>query len=205
MLDLTQDRAALDGYRRGDRATLGRVFEAHAERVARWATAGFVFTSGAERHRFDGFRSAVDVHDVVHEVFRAVFEERARQAYSGLAPFEGYLFVVTKNVVVRRLSKIRRELPVDVATLESLESEQEGPEERAVREQEVTMVREFLATLTEEERRFAELRFSEQRPQAEVGGALGWTRKKVRREEETLRERLVRFMLRRRGRGERAS
>lgn len=205
MLDLTQDRAALDGYRRGDRATLGRVFEAHAERVARWATAGFVFTSGNDRHRFDGYKSAVDVHDVVNEVFRAVFEERARTAYSGLTPFEGYLFVITKNVVVRRLSKTRRELPVDIASMESLASEHDGPEEHAVREEEVMMVREFLSTLTEEERRFTELRFSEQRPQAEVGGALGWTRKKVRREEETIRERLVRFMLRRRGTKELAS
>ena len=67
------------------------------------------------RQRFDGFRSAVDVHDVVHEVFRRAFEPRAREAYSGLTPFPGYLFVITRNVVLRRLDKGRREEGLDDA------------------------------------------------------------------------------------------
>lgn len=199
MVDLTQDRAALDGYRRGDRVALERVFEGHAAQVARWATGGFGFTSGGERHRFDGFKSAVDVHDVVHEVFRAAFESRARLAYSGLSPFEAYLFGITKSVVLRRIQRARREQPVDVGSMVSLASEHESPEDRVVREEEVMMVREFLSTLSPEERTFAELRFAEEKSQAEVGGVLGWTRKKVRREEESVRQGLVRFMLRRRG------
>jgi RNA polymerase sigma-70 factor (ECF subfamily) len=199
VVDLTQDRPALDGYRRGDREVLTRLFEAHGPDVARWVGGGFSFKSGDGRQRFDGFRSAVDVHDVVHEVFRRAFEPRAREAYSGLTPFPGYLFVITRNVVLRRLDKGRREEGLDDASLEALVSDHDSPEERVMRDDEVRMVREFLATLTEDERRFAELRFTEQRAQADVGGALGWTRKKVRLAEESIRERLVRFMLRRRG------
>ena len=199
MLDLTRDRAALDAYRRGDRATCGLLFEAHAERVARWASCGFGFTSGGERHRFAGLSSAVDVHDVVNEVFKAAFEPRARAQYSGLAPFEAYLFAITKSAVLRRLRHERRERPVDAESLESLEHEAESAEERLAREEEITMVREFLSTLSPEERSFAELRFAEQKPQDEVGGALRWTRKKVRLQEESIRQGLARFLLRRRG------
>ena len=199
MIDLTQDRVALDGYRRGDRAILGRIFEDHAGQVARWASGGFSFRSGEERRRFDGFRSAVDVHDVVNEVFRTVFEERARVAYSGLTPLEGYIFVITRNIILRRLKIMDRDRPIDVDSIEALPSEELAPDERIAREEEVTMVREFLATLGEEEQRFVSLRFSEDRPQNEVGDQLGWSRKKVRLQETSIRASLTRFMLRRRG------
>jgi hypothetical protein len=72
VVDLTQDRAALEGYRRGDRGVLERLFVHHGKDVARWAAGGFTFKSGTETRRFDGFRSAVDVHDVVHSLPRGV-------------------------------------------------------------------------------------------------------------------------------------
>lgn len=198
-MDLTQDRAALEGYRRGDRGVLERLFVHHGKDVARWAAGGFTFKSGAETRRFDGFRSAVDVHDVVHEVFRAVFEERARSSYSGLTPFGGYLFVVTKNVVMKRLRREDRTRPLEPETLEEVPTEGATPEEHTLKEEELGMVREYLATLSEEERRFVELRFGDDLPQIEVGGALGWTRKKVRIKETTIRQGLMRFLLRKRG------
>ena len=68
------------------------------------------------------------MHDVVHEVFRAVFEERARTSYSGLTPFGGYLFVVTKNVVMKRLRREDRTRPLEPETLEEVPTEGATPE-----------------------------------------------------------------------------
>ncbi|MFO0727264.1 MAG: sigma-70 family RNA polymerase sigma factor [Myxococcota bacterium] len=199
MVDLTQDRALLEAYRRGEKAALERIFRHHGAEVARWASGGFSFKSGEESRRFDGFRSAVDVHDVVHEVFRAVFEERARTAYSGLTPFGGYLFVVTKNVVLKRLSQRDRTRALEPETLEALPDQGPSPEERATEREEAGMVQEYLATLSEEERRFVELRFVDELAQVEVGERMGWTRKKVRIQEASVRQGLMRFLLRRRG------
>lgn len=189
----------LEGYRRGDRAALARVFQHYAPGVSRWVTAGFTFRTKDGDRRFDGFRAAVDQHDVVHEVFRAAFEPRAREAYSGLTPFEGYLFIITRNVVLRRLKLAERDRPIDAEQLEAMPAPDPSPEERVAREQEVLVVRAFLSTLSEEERTFVDLRFNEQRPQVEVGAQLGWSRKKVRIQEAAVRERLIRFLKRRRG------
>lgn len=196
---LTQDRALLDGYRRGDRAALERVFEHYGPSVARWVSGGFGFKTQEGDRRFDGFRSAVDVHDTIHEVFRAVFEARARQAYSGLTPFEGYLFVTTKNVVLRRLRIKDRDRPVEKEVFESIPSNEPSPEDRVAKEEEVLQVRAFLAGLPNEDRHFVELRFMEQLSQNDVAEKLGWTRKKVRLRETSVRESLVRFFKRQRG------
>lgn len=195
---LPEDRELLDAYRRGDRGALARVYQAFVPMVSRWISGGFSFPTREGTGQFAGFRSAVDQHDAIHEVFRSVFEERARAAYSGLSPFESYLFVVTRNVVIKRLRRLHRDRPVEVEVLEGVPSPDPSPEEQIGREQEVTIVRSFLSTLAEEDRAFIELRFTEQLPQATVGERLGWSRKKVRLKEASLRESLARFLRRRR-------
>src|SRR5687768_1314470 len=190
---LVEDRALLDAFRRGERAALEHVFEHYAPRVSRWVTVGFAFSSKGVERRFRGFRSAVDAHDAIHEVFRAAFEERARHGYSGLAPYEGWLFVVTRNVVMKKLGVRELDLAGDVE-LEVLASSDPTPEEIVAREEENQIVRAYLATLSEDERRFVALRFSEQQSQHAVGEALGWSRKKVRICEESIRRGLTRFL-----------
>lgn len=196
---LATDRTLLDGFRRGDRAALERVFEHYAPSVARWVSAGFTFKSKEGDRRFDGFRSAADVHDTIHEVFRSVFEASARTSYSGLTPFEGYLFVTTKNVVLRRLRVKDRDRAIDLDRIDTLVSQDPSPEESVAREQEILLVRGFLSTLDDGDRRFVELRFVDQLPQLEVGDRLGWSRKKVRLREAAVRQGLIRFMKRSRG------
>jgi RNA polymerase sigma-70 factor (ECF subfamily) len=175
----------------------------YGPQVSRWIGGGFTFKTSDGARRFDGFKSAVEVHDAVHDVFRAAFEERARLGYSGLAPFEGYLFIIAKNVVLRRLRIQDRSRPLEEGQAEALPSAEASPEERVMREEQVLVVRAFLATLPEEDRRFVELRFSEQLPQNTVGDRLGWSRKRVRIKEDDVRERLVRFLKQRRGSAER--
>jgi RNA polymerase sigma-70 factor, ECF subfamily len=196
---LVENRALLDGYRRGRREALGAVFEHYAPKVARWIAGGFDYLARGERVRFRGFASPYDQHDVISEVFRLAFEERARLGYSGVKPFEGYLFAIAKNAVLKRIGARDAVLTDD---FDSVPAPDPSPEENVAREEERALVRRFLGELSEEERGFVELRFVEQRSQGEVGDALGWTRKKVRIREDALRQKLTRFLKRARGSSE---
>jgi RNA polymerase sigma-70 factor (ECF subfamily) len=190
----------LDAFRRGEAAALERVFLHYSPRVAAWVTGGFGYKTKTSARRFAGFRSAADIHDAIHETFRAAFEQRSRDAYSGLVAYEGYLFAITKNVVLRKLGK--SEPVVDGEELDELASVEPSPEDLVAREEENQRVREYLATLSEEERGFVTLRFSEQMSQHAVAEKLGWGRKKVRLLEESIRSGLTRFLKRNRGSAE---
>jgi RNA polymerase sigma factor (sigma-70 family) len=202
-MHLVENRELLDAYRRGETAAFERIFDLYAPTVSRWVTRGFTYASKDGRARFRGLASPVDVHDAIHEVFRAVFDAPARRSYSGMTPFEGYLFVITKNQVLKKVgakAHLFERIADDID--ESIASEAPSPEEIVAREEERRVVRDYLATLTEEERGFVDLRFSEELPQEAVGDRLGWTRKKVRLKEAAIRAGLTRFLKRRRGSAE---
>jgi RNA polymerase sigma factor (sigma-70 family) len=200
---LLEDRELLDAYRQGETRAFERIFDHYAPIVARWVTRGFSYATSEGRTRFRGLTSAVDVHDAIHEVFRAVFDAPARTSYSGLQPFEGYLFVITKNCVLRSLGARSYVFERSAEDLdESFPADAPTPEEAVAREEERSVVREYLATLGAEEKRFVELRFEEQLPQEKVGKALRWSRKKVRLKEGAIRAGLLRFLKRRRGTAE---
>jgi RNA polymerase sigma factor (sigma-70 family) len=198
---LVENRALLDGYRRGQKQALEQLFEHYGPRVARWVSAGFDYLAGGQRVRFRGFSSPYDQHDAIGEVFRIAFEERSRLNYSGVKPFEGYLFAITRNAVLKRIGQHDRSVS-DEDAIASAPALDPSPEEKVAQAEEQALVRRFLGELSEEERAFVELRFSEQLPQLEVAEALGWTRKKVRIREETIRQKLTRFLKRARGTSE---
>jgi RNA polymerase sigma factor (sigma-70 family) len=198
---LIENRALLDGYRSGQREALAAVFEHYAPHVARWISGGFDYLSGGQRVRFRGFSSPYDQHDLIGEIFRLAFEERARLGYSGVKPFEGYLFAIARNAVLKRIGA--REPPsIGEEAIASVPAPDPSPEESAAREEERALVRRFLGELSEEERGFVDIRFQEQRSQNEVAEALGWSRKKVRIREEAIRQKLTRFLKRARGTSE---
>jgi RNA polymerase sigma-70 factor (ECF subfamily) len=199
---LVENRSLLDEFRRGDAAALERVFEHYAPKVAAWVTRGFSYRTKEAERRFIGFRSAADVHDAIHESFRAAFEERARDGYSGLVPYEGYLFAITKNVVLKKLGGKHAAETAAESELDALPSRDPSPEDVVAREEERRMVQTFLSGLSDDDRRFVSLRFVDQLSQAKVAEELGWGRKKVRIVEESIRRALTRFMKRARGTAE---
>jgi RNA polymerase sigma factor (sigma-70 family) len=198
---LVENRALLDAFRRGEPQALEAVFSHYAPRVAAWVTRGFNYKTKAGVRSFSGLRSAADIHDAIHETFRAAFEERARDSYSGLAAYEGYLFAITKNVILKKLGARDVAITTD-AELAELPSKDPSPEELVACEEEKKIVRDFLAGVSEEERSFIDLRFTEQLSQNAVAEKLGWGRKKVRIVEESIRRSLTRFLKRARGSAE---
>lgn len=169
------------------------VFEHYAEPLAQYLAAGFHVQSGGQSLSCDGVRSRFDLHDTVSETFRRAFEERARLAYDGLAPYGAYLCGIARNLVIDRLrSQGRLSLGLDDAPSQ-LRAEDRGsaeppsPESCFQRAEVAQLVAVLLETLDGREREFVRLRYDDGRPQEEVAAALGVTRRWVRDREAELR------------------
>lgn len=199
---LMENRDLLDRYRSGEREALSLVFLHYSPSVLKWVSTGFYYRTKDTRARFSGLRSPSDQHDVVSEVFRKIFERGARLGYSGLKPFEGYLFAVARNTILRRVGVKSPKTVSDDRIIDSIPTEERSPEDNVARAQEHALVRRFLEQLGAEDRRFVELRFMEDRSQAKVAETLSWTRKKVRIREEKLRTTMTRYFKRARTTGE---
>lgn len=93
------DPAALARFRAGDPELLGDLFERTAPILRRVL-------------RACGLRSEADLDDALQTVFVKAFTPEARQAYSGLKPYEAYLKTIARNVVhdLRRSGRSRFEV-----------------------------------------------------------------------------------------------
>src|SRR5688500_4594845 len=100
---LEEDRPLLDGFRRGDRDALDRVYRVYAEEIASILVNGFAFSSSGRACRFQGLSSRFDLEDVLQEVFARRFTERARLAYDGLRPYGASLAASSRTTVIVRL------------------------------------------------------------------------------------------------------
>lgn len=189
-MDLTSDRALLDAFRRGDRDALQRVYRAHVAKVMQVVTYGCASSSG----RVPGVgRERCD--DLVQEVFVKAFGERARQAYDGLRPYEPYLLQIARNLLVDRARRSGREVLAGDETQEEPLSPLETSLERQMhfgRLREATVG--FLASLSEEEQRFVDLRFVQELSQYEVSTAMGLTRRRVRTLEKRAQDGLATYL-----------
>jgi RNA polymerase sigma factor (sigma-70 family) len=202
---LCGNRALLDAFRRGDRDALAQVYDHYHPAVVEIASRGFTFGSGSAWFRFRGALGSPDLFDLVHDVFTAVFEERARLGYSGTSPYGAYLAQVTRNRIISRLRTDQRTpLPAEGATVEAAADgpPAPSPEEEVMNRQARETVKGYLDRQSEILRALARLRFGDDLSQEEAAAALGLSRKKVRRLEDQLRQGLLRHL---RGKGVRAS
>lgn len=176
---LEGDRAWLDGFRRGDRAALARVFRAYAPDVTR--------TVRAARGRIPEH----EVEAMVQEVFVKALAPSARDQYDGIRPFGAWLGTIARNLVTDRLRREGRVVPVEGDVLEALAAESANPTEALEAEQLERVVTAFRASLDDDERAVFRLRFEEHRSMAEAARELGWSEITVRRRDTRLRARLL--------------
>ena len=194
---LCGNRPLLDAFRRGDREALAQVYDHYYPAVVELASRGFTFESGGAALRFRGAMNSADLFDLVHDVFTAVFEERARLGYSGTSPYGAYLAQVTRNRIITRLRADQRtRLEAQETSGDSAAEPGPSPEEELIVRQSHEAVKGFLDRQHETVRALARLRFADDLSQEEVAAALGLTRKKVRRLEDRLRRDLVRHLRR---------
>lgn len=194
----------LRGFRDGAPDALRDVYRTHVDEVGKQLRFGFSFLSRGRAHRFVGYDSAFDFHDALHETFRRAFEPRARQGYDGIRPYGPYLKTIARNVVLRGFrAKERLFSPLDDGAGDEehrgsvLADDGLSPEQTVAASQVQGLVRDFLATLDDDDRRLLELRFVDGKSQRDAAPLLGLGRQQIRGREAKLRKRLVEYLAQR--------
>jgi RNA polymerase sigma factor (sigma-70 family) len=207
---LSQDRALLEEFRRGDRRALARVYHHYAADVAKFLRSGFMYSSDGQPQRFPGYRSPFELESAVQEVFTRAFSERARLAYDGLRPYAGFLYGIARNVALDELRKRARrgEVIVEVETAEraagaiavaaggaALAAEEQA--EQLDEERGQKLVEAFLTLeCLDRDRMLYALRYEEELSQEQAAKRAGLTRIQLRRWETKFKKRLLRFLKR---------
>ncbi|ATB30478.1 DNA-directed RNA polymerase sigma-70 factor [Melittangium boletus DSM 14713] len=186
------DARTLQAFRDGDPETMGRVYRAHAEGLAR------MLRGMAWRTRGGGpFRGALEVENAVLETFARAFEPRTRLAYDGLRPYQHFLMGIARNVLLEQARQ--REVAVGLEPFEEvgeMAAEEAAGSAGVLEDQEVEgLLASFKDGLSPEERRLFEMRFGEEGvAQESAAERLGMTRIQVRRRELGLKTRLLEFL-----------
>jgi RNA polymerase sigma-70 factor (ECF subfamily) len=192
------DRALLDGFRKGDREALTRVYYHYVDDVAALVRRGFVVAAAGPIH-VPGARDREAERELTQEVFVRAFAAPARQAYDGLRPYRPYLLRIARNLLVDRARAARHDVPFDELAEHGAEPAAAAPEVEDVHWQQLrAATQEYVAGLDEELRRFIEARFAQERSQRDAAAQLGLSRRRVRTLEQRAQRGLRRW-LRKRG------
>jgi RNA polymerase sigma factor (sigma-70 family) len=194
---LTEDRALLDGFRRGDRWALQRVYDSYVDHVAAFLRGGFTFSSKGESFTFKGVRSPSDLQDMLQETFCRAFSPRARQGYDGIHPYRGYLLTIARNLTIDRFRRQVREVfePVNGHLPENPDSPDgppppRSPEAELLDREVAEIVRSFYAELDEREREVLRIYFETEEGQRAAAARLKMTRHQLRKSVGQIRSKL---------------
>lgn len=191
---LSSDRALLTRFQAGQRKAMEIVYLHYAPRLSAMVMRGLATAGGRVR-----VGSPFEVGGVVQETFARAFQDKARQAYDGTAPYLSYLSSIARNYLLNE-RRVREE-PASDAALEAATSGGEGgavlasapraPDELAEEKELSGLVSTFLETRTAQERAVFQARLVEQQTQDGAAASVGLTRIQVRRIEAHLREALM--------------
>ncbi len=196
---LSEDRALLDRFRRGERDALGRVFSHYAPHVASLLKSGFGFSAGGQRVRFGGYKRTFELEDALQEVFKRAFSERARMSYDGLRPYAAYVAVIARNLVIDQYASRKRELSHfsfdESAAPENDTAPETGRPERELLAGELrAILADFRAKLDQREQTIFTLRFEENLSHAAITERTGLTASQVKTTEAKLRVALMKHL-----------
>jgi RNA polymerase sigma-70 factor (ECF subfamily) len=191
MFNFPSDPEFLEGFKKGERSVLTRIYAAYVDEIERFVRS--FFASQYKRHRL-AFRSA-ELEDVMQEIFARAFSRTARVAFDVERPYGPYLGALARNLVVdwtrRRCPEIA---PEDVELLAVTASSDLEPPWADV--ETMKLVNEYIAQLSSELREVHESRYVLCRTQQEACKALGLSRQQLRTREMHLRDGLRRALRR---------
>jgi RNA polymerase sigma-70 factor (ECF subfamily) len=184
------DRAMLQAFREGDRATLTRVYRAYSPEVVRYLARRFTVRSASGSERLS--LGALDLDAAHQETFVRAFRPAMRQAYDGVRPYLGFLLTLARSAafdLLRASGRVAREAVSleEAPELVHVPTGERGPEEQALEAEVRALVRQCLEGLPEEARALARLRFMEGLSQEVAAERLQLTRGEVRVRERRLR------------------
>lgn len=199
-VDLCQDRAWLDAFRRGDKAAMERVFRTYAPYVMAIIRRGY--SGGASGGTALGTHNPDEQQELMQDVFVRVLQPGMRERYDGVRPYAAFLRSVVGNVM---LEHVRRKMKAASRTVDVPDGmEPEGmagwtpdvplPDEMFMDEQERQLAGAFVATLTPDEQAFVEKRFVDGMSQRDAADVLGLGRQTVRTLEKVMRDKLGAFL-----------
>lgn len=151
------DEALIARTARGDREAFAQLFGAYAGKVK-----GYLVRLGA---------SPAAAEDLMQDAMVSVWR-RAASFDATMAKASTWIFVIARNAWIDKLRRERTELAYRQTVLVSEESEDEAPDEAAMRGQTEDQVAAALATLSDEQRQVVQLSFFEDRPHSEIAAHL---------------------------------
>jgi RNA polymerase sigma factor (sigma-70 family) len=167
MAKLRESAKLLKAFRLGDKAALEEVYREYSDALFTMLKKGFAIESSGSRYLFEGFQEPWHLETAVQEIFTRAFSEGARNAYDGLRSYKNYLFTIARNYTVDIFRKKKFNfVPIDEISNQSLEglTVQEtpcpSPEESAAGKELQVLVEGFVASLSEDEQRLFEVRFT---------------------------------------------
>lgn len=190
---LEADRLWLDAFRRGERAALARVFRTYAPLVARVVRRGVAVEVDGARLRLGADLPEHEVEALVQEVFLRAFAPKARESFDGVRSYAAWLTTITKNVVVDRARRVRREAQsfVVVDDLAGFAATATDPTWGIEEAQAVRIVESVKRELSGLDLDVFRLRFEEHRTHKAAAAALGVSEIVVRRRDTRLRALLL--------------
>jgi RNA polymerase sigma factor (sigma-70 family) len=201
--DLSQDRAWLDGFRAGHPNALERVFRSYAPLVFRVVQRGARLPNGT----CVSLSATADQDDVVQDTFLRLLGPASRERYDGIRPYAALVRTVARNALVDHLRKRGKLVATAEPTTWDDVDETPGvaagaappqPDENLLSAEEARVAADLLASLDEDERKVAKVRFEQGLSQRDAAESLGVSRQNVR----TMESRLLakgREFLRKRG------
>ena len=197
------NRALLDRFRAGDKAALSEVYFFYINEIE-----GLI-RSGHKTPNAFFIRDLDKQQDLVQEIFIRAFSKPARTAFDGLRPYKPYLLSIAKNVIIdylRRLPKEALGFSLNDGDDEQLinayssgiirDIETESRESGVHWERCLSVSKDYVASLSETQQRFIELRFRQEMPQLLVAKSLKMTRWKVRALEKKIQAGLKKYLIR---------
>ncbi len=141
----------------GDRRAFARLFGGYAGKVK-----GYLMRLGAP---------AALAEDLMQDAMVSVWR-RATSFDASKAKASTWIFVIARNAWIDKLRREKTELAYRQTAIITEESDDESPDDAAVRGQTEAQVEEALATLSRDQREVVQLSFFEDRPHSEIAERL---------------------------------
>ncbi len=210
--DLRHHPNWLSQFQKGDQAALTQAVEHYQTMLEKRLQRGFFTAAGGSRIRLR-VHDQDERDDIVQDTFARAFRASARTSYSGQSDYGAYLLRIARNLTIDRFRKSCTErdmiAPDAFEKLDRIATDDQlawsgghaalgrGPEAEAARSQIRGHLREFLATLSDEELQLITLYSEGDMSQRQAADSLGIERHQVRAMLTSVRGRLLKFMKRR--------
>lgn len=147
------DEALIARVALGDREAFAHVFSSYAGKVK-----SYLMRLGAP---------AAAAEDIAQDAMVSIWR-RAASFDAAKAKASTWIFVIARNAWIDKLRREKSELAYRGTLVVGEESDEQAPDDAAIRGQTEQQVAAALATLSEEQRQVVQLSFFEDRPHAEI-------------------------------------